>query len=303
MDPLEPILAEIIKGYQTLSGCRAIALVGSRARGTAKPFSNVDLITIFYSAPSDRERSIVIKRLQDKDSTPKMYQHPIMTDSFKRGGLQIKIWHISQDMICERVATVEKRLRLVSPMLIASLFESKILWDQKNQLQAWKNRIRPLPEEYKQTVIPLIYGEVSAVIEDLSQEIDTRNFFFVQHELIDALENLYELIFLLNGQYLNLSPRIESMMSGFTQIPKGFQKKVTKLLSAPCTAQGLRQKWRLLSELAKNTGDFILSKGYIQIAPFMEILKSSAPFLFKNLENQDTGKLTKSSKRKPKKHM
>ena len=294
-DPIDTMLSEIVTAYQKLPGCRAMALIGSRARGTSKSFSDVDLMMVYFSPATGHDRKVVIESLQDKGSRSETLEYPMMMDVFQRGGLPVKVWHVSQDMICERVATIEKRLRLISPMLIASLFESKIFLDPRNQLQIWKSRIQPVPDGYKQTIIPQIFAEVVNVIEDLNSELDSQNHFYIQHELLGALENIYELIFLVNGQYLNLSHRIDSLISGFSLLPKGFMKSSEELLSAPCTRQGLRQKWRILSELAKISGEFLRSKGFTLVTPSLLRLNAAAPFLFKKSVASETEKF-KSSK-------
>lgn len=285
-DPAEQLVADIVSAYRKLPGCRAIALIGSRARGTAKPFSGVDLMLVYYTPISERERKSVIELLADKGTQSEILEYPITMDIFHRGGLQIKIFHASQDVICERVAIVEKRLRMVRTMLIASLFESKILWDPKNQLQAWKMRIQPVPEDYKLAIVPRIYGEVVNVLEDINSELDSQNFFYLHHEIIECIEKLYEMMFLLNNQYLNLSHRIDTIVSGFVLLPRGFLKTIRELLVIPNTGQGLRLKWRTLAGLTRQTGEFLITKGYSDVERSLERLKTVAPFLYK--EGTDT---------------
>ncbi|MBN1549915.1 nucleotidyltransferase domain-containing protein [bacterium] len=289
MDPAKQVLFDIVYSYQKLPGCRAITLVGSRARGTSGPKSSVDIMCVYFSEPDKSQRKEIAKKLSDDPEKIVCYEHPIIMDNFTSHDLKINVWHVSQDLICERVSTIEKQLRLTNPMLVASLHECKILWDPKNQLNLWKKQISPVPEYYKDAIIPQIFGEIISVIKDLSTLEDEESYFYFQHELIAAIKNIYELIFLLNGQYLNLTHSIDSMLGSFEKIPRNVPSKIKMLLLSPCTARGLKQKLRLLCEVTKLIGDILSEPDKYDITGEMEQLCECAPYLFSPTDNADTG--------------
>jgi hypothetical protein len=280
MGALNQVISEIVATYRTLEECKAIALVGSQARGTAKQWSDINLMCVCFSHPEPSSRMLIIKAIADPGSPFLIKEFPIATDTFTKAGSPVMIWHISQDTICDRVASIEKRRRLESTMLIASLFESQILWDPRNQLAVWKNEINPIPEEYLKHVVPLIFSEVTTIIEDLGSSKIEPGVFYIHHEIIIGLEDIYEILFLLNGFYLNFSPRIDAILGNLKLVPASFSAKVKELLNYPSDARGLRLRWRLLADITKSVGDLIVKQGRFDIEDGMTQLKKSAPFLF-----------------------
>ena len=281
MDQVKQILDDVIAEYSKLQLCRAIALIGSQARGTAKPWSNIDIMVVDFALPRIEDRQTILDRLNDSGKKAECEQYPIVCDRFHRGGYPVKVWHVSQDVICERVATIDKRLRLSSPMLISSLHESRILYDPKKQLQAWKSRISPIPIEYKHVIIPQLFGEIVSVIEDLGPRQESHNLFYLQHDILESIKNIYELVFLLNDQYLNLSPRIEQIVSEFKMLPQDFKTKIKNILVTSGDIPGLRQKWRMLAELTYELGKFIQKEGHYNLKDPIQDLLTAASFLKK----------------------
>lgn len=280
MNPVNQMITEVVSKHSQLSGCRAIALIGSRARGTNESRSGVDMMSIFFSLPDLESRKETIHALEDKGTQGFMSDYPVMMNAFIKGGLPFNIWCIRQDIMCERVAAVEKLRRPDNSMLIASLQESKILWDTQNQLGIWKDKITPIPEQYKQEVIPQVFAQATSVIEDLVGEQKSRNTFYVQHEFLLCLERIYELLFLLNGRYLTLTHQMTTILSHLELLPDAFQSKVDTFLSTPNSRQGLRLKWRLLAELIKSTGQFIEDNGKYDLERGWNQMRKAVPFLF-----------------------
>jgi hypothetical protein len=280
MNRLKQILNEIVREYENIPEYRALALIGSYARGTAKEQSGIDLMGICFREPGIAERKKAAFALADPGTEIQYFDDPFMEDRFIRGGITISIWHVPQDMICDRVSSIEKRRRLESTVLIASLFESQILWDPRNQLLIWKKAINPIPDDYKKKIIPQIFAEVATVVSDLAELQEIQNTYFNQHEITIAIEGLFEILFLINGQYLNFSPRFETIVSGFALMPKWFLNRLKELLGTPMDGRGSRLRWRYLAELTKMTGDFLRKSGDYELLFGWEKLKRSAPFLF-----------------------
>ncbi len=275
MDTQNPILNEIIKMYRQFKGCRAIALIGSHARGDARALSGIDLMCAFFSLPDCMSREKLLQKNVDPKTKIKCEEHPIMMDRFVKGGRRITTWYVTLDLICERVAIVDKLRRLDNSMLISALQECKILWDPTRQLQAWKTRIDPLPDPYIQAVMPMIFSEITLCILDLSKRIDSKSNFYFYHELVDALEDIYELLFMLNGHYLTVAPRMDRILSRFKLIPESFSDNVQEILEA----QDLRKKWRLLAELTQTIGELIENYTQVDLSRGWDQLRERATFI------------------------
>lgn len=282
MNQFDKQLAEIIRGYQRIPEFRAAALIGSRARGNAKASSDIDLMLVCLAVPDVSARIRIIRDMADMGSELTCISDPIDTDAFSRGGARFRIWHVSQDTICDRISSIEKRRRLESTMLVASLFESKILWDPRKQLEAWKSRINPIPKEYQKIVIPQIFAETTSVIEDISDMKEDQNLFYFHHEISGALENLHEIIFLLNGQFLNLSHRLDEIIGAMKFTPEGFLIGVQQLLKTSSDTKNMKMKWKMLAELTRLIGKFIEKNGNYNLGVGWAQLHSAAPFLFES---------------------
>ncbi len=293
MDALQAVLNNLVQFYSELPECRAVALIGSRAEGTAKSWSDVNLMLVMFSQPDRERRLSLIQKLTSSQQRFRCTDSPFPTDRFDMGGYSINVWHISQDLICDRVASISKGRRLESTMIIAILHDCKILWDSNNQLRAWRNRITPVPEKYKLKVIPVVFSEITNVVEDIARAYKKEeSLFFIQHEILAALRVIYEIIFLINNRYLNLTRRVDSVITTFEHLPPEFLTRVNDILLGPSDSEGVRRKWRLLAEIIKQIGRFLedldpryqLSNGWAQ-------LQKAAPFVFKELERSQTGKI------------
>ncbi len=272
MDYFEQVTKAIISEYRQVPGCRAIALTGSRARGTDKPLSNVDLMIVSFEMPRLEQRREIAQSLADASTTSRCVSSPIPTDEFSRGGLQIRIWHILSDIICDRVAEIEKKRHVTNSLLISSLFEARILWDPANQLKAWQSRINPIPQEYVQKIIPEIFAEVVSVVMDLSRNRRLNTRFYFNFEIAEALKNLYELVFLLNGKYLNYSSRMNETVRQFGHLPEDFSNRVDTIISIPDDEENYPKKLNRLTELAVAVGNLIVSLGIRDVEALIDQL-------------------------------
>jgi len=280
VNQLEKQISEVIRGYQRIPEFRSAMLIGSRARGNATAASDIDLMMVCLDVPDVSTRIRVVRDMADMGSELTCINNPIDTDAFNKNGARFRVWHVSQDTICDRISSIEKRRHLESTMLVASLFEGKILWDPRKQLEAWKSRINPMPKEYQELVIPQIFAETTSVVEDLVEIRDEQNIFYFHHEVSCALENLYEIIFLVNGQFLNLSHHLDESIQSLKTAPEGFLIGVHQLFKPASDLKSLKMKWRMLAELTRLVGKFVEKNGKYNLSVGWVQLQSVAPFLF-----------------------
>ncbi|MBN1879339.1 nucleotidyltransferase domain-containing protein [bacterium] len=278
------VIESVINAYKVLPEVHAITLYGSRAKGTAAETSDINLMLIESKPPSQSTRAHVLSSLSAPDKPFLCRDIPVPMDALEIDGMRTSIWHIPEDLVCERVSSVLKNRRLEDSIIVAVLHESRILWDPKRQLQAWKNIISPVPLDYKKSVIPVLFSEIAYGLESMAGQVDSTPIFYIHHEQLVIIKAFYEIIYLANGSYFSLNPHLEQELERFESIPEGFSKNIENILNMDCSAKGLTARWRRLCHLAQIIGQFLELQGHYNLKAGWNLLKRTAPFLFEYVE-------------------
>lgn len=274
------VIDNIVGAYKTIPGVKAIALFGSRARGTETDTSDVNIMVVESTSPTQSTRASILAQLSDPSLPSWCRDIPVSADAFHVDGYLVNIWHMNEDLICERIASVVKGRRLENSVVVAILNESAILWDPRKQLQAWKTNVNPVPETYKRAVIPVLFSEVTHILESLVNISKEDSLFFINHELISGMTSLLEIVFLMNNQYLILNHHLDSELKRMQLLPDEFTKQIQSILSLDATLDGLLARRRRICLLTQHVGQFIeKNTGYNLKAGWVQ-LKCAAPFLF-----------------------
>ncbi len=278
------IIESVVEAYKALQEVHAIALFGSRAKGTATDMSDINLMVVESKPPSQSTRAHMLSLLCDPEKPFLCRDIPIPADSLRIQGIHTNVWHIAEDLVCERVSSVLKNRRLEDSIIVAILHDSRILWDPKKQLQAWKNIISPVPADYRKTVIPILFSEITYGLESLGATDPVPSAFFIQHELLSIVKTLYEIIYLANGFYFSISQHLDEEIERLESIPEGFTRSIENILSMDISSKGLTARWRRLCHLTQIVGQFLDSQGQYNLKPGWNLLKRTAPFLFEYAE-------------------
>ncbi|MCD4654030.1 nucleotidyltransferase domain-containing protein [bacterium] len=273
------VIENVVNAYKPLPGVKAIALFGSRAKDTASISSDINLMVVESNSPTQSTRAQVLSQLCDHTQPSSCRDIPIPADAFHVNGYLVSIWHIDENLICERIASVVKGRRLENSVIVAILHESSILWDPRRQLQAWKTSINPIPESYIHSVLPVLFSEISYILESLSTTSISSTFFY-HHELMAALTSLYEIVFLSNGFYLTLNHRVNKELEILKYLPTDFIKHVDSILLLDSDPKGLLAKHRRICLLTQLVGKFLETKNNYKLKAGWGQLKRAAPFLF-----------------------
>jgi predicted nucleotidyltransferase len=279
MGPNETI-DNITDVYKHLPGAWAIALFGSRAKGTATETSDVNLMVVESELASQSSRAQVLADLADPDMPSACRDMPIPSDSFYADTIKISVWHIPEDLVCERVSTVLKNRRLEDSVIVSILHDSRILWDTKNQLRAWKNIVSPLPVEYKRTVVPILFSEIAYGLEIMKPVEPSNSLFFMHHELMALIKTIYEIIFISNNSYFTFSHRLDQDLRRLESVPEDFLKHIRAILSLEISSDGLQARWRRICHLTQLLGEHLDSHGLYNLKTGWVQLKRTASFLF-----------------------
>ncbi len=274
------VVNNIVAAYKAIPGVKAIALFGSRARGTETPESDINIMVVESTSPTQSTRASILAQLSDPALPSWCRDIPISADAFHVDGYLVNIWHMNEDLICERIASVVKGRRLENSVIVAILNESSILWDPRKQLEAWKTNVNPIPENYKRAVIPVLFSEVTHILESLMNMSKSDSIFFINHELVAAMTSLFEVVFLMNDHYLILNHRLDRELQRMHLLPDDFLKQIDSILSLDTSFDGLLSRRRRICLLTKHVGEFIeKNTGYVMKAGWVQ-LRRAAPFLF-----------------------
>lgn len=266
--------------YKKLPGAWAIALFGSRAKGTATDESDINLMVIESELATQSSRAQILAELADSGTPSACRDMPIPSDSLFVNNIKVSVWHIPEDLVCERVSSVLKNRRLEDSVIVSILHDSRILWDTKNQLHAWKNIISPLPPEYKKKIVPVMFSEIAYGLEVMKTVDPSESLFYMHHELMALIKTIYEIIFISNNSYFTFSHRLDQDLNLLESVPDDFLKHVKAILSLEISAEGLKARWRRLCFLTQLVGNHLDQQGLFNLKTGWTQLKRTAPFLF-----------------------
>lgn len=270
----------VVDAYKVLPEIRAIALFGSRAKGTATDASDINLMIVASRQPSQSTRAHVLSKLSDPGYPFLCRDIPVPSDSLQTDGVKIHVMHIAEDLICERVSSVLKNRRLEDSIIVSILHDSRILWDPRKQLQAWKNIVSPVPEDFKRSVIPVLFSEIVYGLDAMTKAGSFPSVFMSLSEQLTIIKTMYEIVYLFNNRYFSMNMHLDEELTRFESLPEGFAKSIENILNLEAGEKGMPARWRRLCHLARLIGDFLETSGQYNLKSSWSLLKKTAPFLF-----------------------
>lgn len=266
--------------YKKIPKAWAVALFGSRATGTATDASDINIMVIESELASQSLRAQILSTLADPEKPSACRDLPIPSDVFHLEGIPVTVWHIPEDLVCERVSTILKNRPLEDSVIVSILHNSRILWDPKKQLLAWKNIVSPLPLEYRRNVIPILFSGAAYGLELMAHQGPATSLFYCHHEQVGIIKMLYEIVFISNNTFLTFSSHLDDQIRSLESVPDDFIRHVEAILSMDITPEGLQTRWRRLCHLVHIVGTFLENQRLYNLKTGWAQLKKTAPFLF-----------------------
>jgi len=242
----ERLLARIVGTLTSVPGIRAIALGGSRARGTATPHSDYD-IGLYYDgrAPFDHVTlSGAAALLDDGDATvtpiggwgPRIDGGGWLTIDGTRVDLLYRDLGRVQAAIDDcRAGTIDVAYQpghphaFVSMIYMGEVASCQVLWDSDGVLARLITQTQPYPAALRAAVLQRFGWEAGFASANARKSLDRGDSNYLTGCLFRAIACLCQTLFAHNGHYLLNEKGAVAMADGFAHRPERFAARVAAI--------------------------------------------------------------------------
>jgi predicted nucleotidyltransferase len=267
------VVDELVHALAAIGGVRAVALGGSRARGRARPGSDVDL-GVYYSeaAPFDVER--VRKVAEERNDSPR----PVVTGfqewgRWVNGGAWLTLRGQRVDLLYRSLEHLERTIAearagryeidwaqqppfgFFGPTYLGELAIAVPLHDPERRLAVLKERATPYPEALRRAVVADSLGSVAFGLRAFAPRFAAAGDAYgtvgclarFAHRLVLAL-------FALNRVHFLNEKTALAEIAGFAAAPPGFARRVQGVLAAAgASPEALAASVAAMDELFRET--------------------------------------------------
>lgn len=243
---ISKLLTRLTTTLKDVKGIRAIVLGGSRATGTHRPDSDID-IGLYYTEKLDIERlNQMAKELDDDHRDALMTQPGEWGQGVNGGGwLIVDGYHV--DLLYREMGAVDKAIKdcrsgiieifyqtghphgFLNLMYMGEVHICQPLWTADEELQRWKQLTDPYPEAVRQAVLGRFGFEMSFSHMFMANEAAKEDLSYMAGHAYRAVACLNQYLFALNGQYClnekNAVPRID----GFSLKPLNYKQRIERI--------------------------------------------------------------------------
>ncbi|GAB6085151.1 nucleotidyltransferase domain-containing protein [Alkaliphilus crotonatoxidans] len=248
LDTVENILIAVKNRLKDIKGVEGIVLGGSRARGTHRPDSDID-IGIYY----DESVGIDIKELNDAASEldderrSNIIVPPGAWGEWINGGGWLVIEGNHVDFILRDIKRVEGVIQdcsqgkitahyhtghphaYINAMYMGELSISRILYDAKGQLLQMQGKTKSYPPKMKKAVIDYFMFEAGFSHMFAADNGGKDDLYYVAGHVVRSVSCLNQVIFALNEQYCINEKKAVKMIDSFHLKPVDYKARIDRL--------------------------------------------------------------------------
>ncbi len=269
----DPFVAALLPLLHRLCvGRVSIAIGGSRAKGGADRWSDLDLYLFSMDVPPRQERERLVTTMLPNASEVTSWG---CDDSFVEGGtdfvldgVRVECWHRNETSVEEKLqASLNGEIRrqysawavmgFFDHAVLADIRTMQIVTDANGTINRWKQAVRVYPEALRRSLLHRFIREVGfwpnnphyrSAIERVDRIYTAA---IVQH----TLHALIQVLFALNREYFPGEKQLARAMDTLTLRPQGLSDRISRILN-PGTAMGcdeLAGQARALADLVMDT--------------------------------------------------
>ena len=247
---INTLIQDLVARIQPVAGLEAIVLGGSRARGTHRTGSDIDLC-IYYNPqhPLDIRHLGQVAAEVDDEHRPNLLTPIGGWGPWINGGGWLTVGSQPVDFLyrdLQRVRSVMTACRagqvevvyqpghphaFVSSICLSEVALCKILWDPSGALANLKLETQPYPPALKQATIERFRWEITFAIQNGHKAAQRGDVAYVAGCCFRSVACLLQTLFALNEQYwLNEKGALE-LAAGFARRPERLQERVETVFS------------------------------------------------------------------------
>lgn len=247
---VEKIIDDVTKKLEGAKGIIGIVLGGSRARGTHRPTSDID-IGIYYdeSAGFDIHEIAKIAAEIDDEHRENLISPLGGWGEWVNGGGWLVVGGYHVDLIFRDIKRVEQVIEdclkgLVSAhyhaghphaylnvMYMGEVSICKILADPTNRIAKLKAKTVPYPKELQDAIIGYFMFEANFSLAFADDNVDKDDVSYVSGCCFRTISCLNQVLFARNGKYCINEKKAVAMIDGFSIKPKDYKKRIDKIVT------------------------------------------------------------------------
>lgn len=269
------LISEIAQHLQTIDGVEAVALGGSRARGTHRPDSDID-IGIYYR--NEQPLNLVaLERLASEIDDQR--RTGLVTEiggwgSWINGGgwltvktLPVDFLYRDLELVCAIIEDccsghIEIAYQpghphgFITHIYMAEVALCQPLFDPKGTLEQLKARTVPYPLKLKDAIIKKFFWEAEFSLKNARKSISRGDVSYAAGCCFRCVSCLMQTLFALNGQYWMNEKGAVALASTFALCPSQLQTRIDDAFAQLATPGGIAQGVEILAELVGETECF-----------------------------------------------
>jgi predicted nucleotidyltransferase len=248
---MQELLDELVARLRQVAGAAAIALGGSRARGTATRRSDVDL-ALYYTpdVPLELDGLQRVAQAIDDEHRPNVLTGIGGWGPWINGGGWLHVRGMPVDFLYRDVQRVADAIEqchsgavtmayqpghphgFLTSIYLAEVALCRIAWDPHDMVQALKAQTTPYPPLLRQALIDKFFWEAGFALENARKGVPYADVAYVAGCCFRSVSCLVQTLFALNERYWMNEKGALALAATFPRVPGRLTERVTGAFTA-----------------------------------------------------------------------